>query len=291
VTRRFLVLVNPAAAGGRALKRLPAALAELRRLGAEHRVVQTRGTDHAREEAAAAAYAGETVAALGGDGLVRALAEALRDRKAALAVLPAGRGNDLARVLGIPTAPAEAVRVAVRGGESLLDVAYVGAAPYLGIASLGFDSEANRVANEARLVHGRLVYLYAALRTLASWKSAAFTVVVDGQRHELSGYSVAVANSRAYGGGMLLAPQAELDDGQLDVVAVGHSSKLTFLRKLPRVFRGGHINDPSVRTLRGARIELAADRPFEIYADGDPVGSLPATVSVEPRSLRVIVPR
>jgi diacylglycerol kinase family enzyme len=113
---------------------------------------------------------------------------------------------------------------------------------------------------------------------------------VDGERHELSGYSVAVANSKAYGGGMFMAPQAELDDGKLDVVVTGRASKARFLRSLPLVFKGEHLSEPSVSTFRGERIEVAADRPFDVYADGDPVGSVPATISVSPQCLRVIVP-
>jgi YegS/Rv2252/BmrU family lipid kinase len=285
-----LLLVNPAAAGGRARGLAPAVSAELDRLGAGHRVVETRDTDHAKEEAAAAVEAGETVAALGGDGLLRPVAEVLRGTASALAVIPAGRGNDLARVLGIPTDPMAAAAVATGGHERLIDMAEVNGVPYLGIASFGFDSDANRIANETRLVRGRLVYLYAALRALAAWKPASFTVVVDGERHELSGYSVAVANSKAYGGGMFMAPQAELDDGKLDVVVTGRASKARFLRSLPLVFKGEHLSEPSVSTFRGERIEVAADRPFDIYADGDPVGSVPATISVSPQCLRVIVP-
>jgi len=286
-----LVLVNPAAAGGRALRRLPAVTDELSRLGAAHRVVETTGMEHAREQAGVAVRAGETVAALGGDGFLRPLLDVLKDSDSALAIIPGGRGNDLARVLEIPSAPEDAARVAVQGADRLLDVAYVDDTPYVGIASFGFDSDANRIANDARWVRGNIVYLYAALRALAQWKPARFAVTVDGEKHELEGYSVAVANSRAYGGGMFVAPQAELDDGLLDVVAVGHSSKLAALRGLPGVFRGKHLDDPAVRVFRGARIELAAERPFEIYADGDPIGAVPASVRVEPRCLRVIVPR
>jgi YegS/Rv2252/BmrU family lipid kinase len=291
VSRRFAVLVNPAAAGGRSLERLPATVGELERLGAPHRIVETRDPDHARAEASAAVERGETVAALGGDGMLRPLAEVLRGTDASLAILPAGRGNDLARVLGIPGDPAAAVRVAVEGGERMLDVASVDGTSYLGIASFGFDSDANRIANEARLIRGNVVYLYAALRALAGWRPARFEIVVDGERHALEGYSIAVANSQAYGGGMFIAPQAQLDDGRLDVVATGRSSKLRFLRVLPQVFKGDHLSDPSVSTFTGTTIELAADRPFTIYADGDPIAELPATVRVEARCLRVVVPR
>ena len=91
-------------------------------------------------------------------------------------------------MLGVPTDPAEAARVAVEGEERLLDVANVEGTPFMGIASFGFDSDANRIANEAKLVKGNAVYLYAALRALAAWKAATFTVNVDGERHTMTGY-------------------------------------------------------------------------------------------------------
>ena len=109
-------------------------------------------------------------------------------------------------------------------------------------------------------------------------------------RHELTGYSVAVGNSGAYGGGMYLLPHALLDDGELDVLMSGDTSKLTFLRSLPKVFKGTHLDSPHAHVLRGREIELQSDRPFVIYADGDPIAATPATVTVEPRCLRVIVP-
>jgi diacylglycerol kinase family enzyme len=114
--------------------------------------------------------------------------------------------------------------------------------------------------------------------------------VVDGTAHEVHGWSVAVANSKAYGGGMYIAPNAELDDGQFDVVMGSESSKLTFLRDIRTVFDGSHSKLSYVRTVRGTTVELSADRPFDIYADGDPIGSLPATVRISPRSLNVLVP-
>jgi len=279
------------AGGGRARKRLPAVTAELDRLGAPHRAVETRDVEHACEEARAAAQAGETVAALGGDGFLRPLAGALAGGAGALAILPGGRGNDFARVLGIPKDPAAAVRIAVEGHERMLDVAEVDGVPYIGIASLGFDSEANRIANEAKLIRGNLVYMYAALRAVAGWTPATYGITVDGERREVTGWSVGVANSKAYGGGMYAAPQAVLDDGLLDVVACAKTSKLYFLRKiLPSVVKGTHLDDPHMTVLRGAEISIESDPPFDVYADGDPVGRTPATMRVQRRVLRVIVP-
>jgi YegS/Rv2252/BmrU family lipid kinase len=290
LSRRFALLVNPASAGGKALKALPVVHETLDRLGASHRTVTTRSTEHAAEEAARAAAQGETVAALSGDGLLRPLAGALKGTPSALAVIPCGRGNDLARVLGIPTDPAEAAQLAVDGPEKLLDVAEVDGTPFVGIASFGFDSEANRIANEAKFVRGNAVYLYAALRALAAWKPAAFSVTVDGERHDASGYSVAIGNSKAYGGGMFVLPEAELDDGKLDVLISRDASKIAFLRGVFQTFKAAHVDSPNAQFLRGATIEVSSDRPFVIYGDGDPIGTTPATMRVEQRCLRVIVP-
>jgi YegS/Rv2252/BmrU family lipid kinase len=290
LSRRFALLVNPVSAGGKALEALPAVHAELDRLAAPHRTVTTRSSEHAAQEAARAAAQGEVVAALSGDGMLRPLAGALKNTSGTLAIVPCGRGNDLARVLGIPTDPTEATALAVSGPERLLDVANVDGTPFVGIASFGFDSDANRIANEAKLVKGNAVYLYAALRALAAWKPAALTVTVDGERHEASGYSVAVGNSKAYGGGMLVLPMAELDDGKLDVLISTEASKLTFLRGVLKTFKGAHVGSPHAQFLRGEVIEVSSDRPFVIYGDGDPIGATPATVRVEQRCLRVVAP-
>ena len=288
--RRLALFVNPAAGGGRALEALPRVHAELDRLGATHRTVTTRSIDHAYEEAGQAVAHGETVAALGGDGLLRPLAGALKGTDSALAVIPSGRGNDFARVLGIPTDPAEAARIAVEGSERLLDVANVDGTPFLGIASFGLDSDANRIANEAKFVKGDAVYVYAAVRALAFWKPATFTVKIDGETHQMTGYSVAVGNSKAYGGGMFVFPYAELDDGRLEVLLSKRMSKLRCLLELQRVFKGKHLDSPYLEFLGGEEIEVSTDRPFVIYADGDPIGATPAMLRVERRCLRVIVP-
>jgi YegS/Rv2252/BmrU family lipid kinase len=288
--RPLAVLVNPAAAGGRALKALPTVRAELDRLGAEHRVVETTSADNAREEAAAAAAAGETVVGLGGDGLIGTLAGVLCGADVPLAILPRGRGNDLARVLGIPTDPCEATRVAVEGEERLIDVAEANGKSFVGIASIGFDSDCNRLANETKLVQGDLVYVYSALRVLAGWRHAALHVTVDGQRHEFRGYNAVVANSKAYGGGMYVLPQAELDDGLLEVMVSTEEPKLRFAKGVINTFRGAHVTDPAAHFMRGREIELDADRPFDVYADGDPIASLPVRIRVAERVLRVKVP-
>jgi YegS/Rv2252/BmrU family lipid kinase len=289
-SRPLAVIVNPAAGGGRALKALPAIRAELDRLGADYRVVETTSADHARKEASAAVAAGVKVGALGGDGLIGTLAGDLCGSEVPLAVLPGGRGNDLARVLGIPTDPADAARVAVEGEERPIDVGEANGKTFVGIASAGVDSDANRIANEAKLVKGNLVYLYAAVRALAQWRDATFEVTVDGRHHTFRGCQVVVGNSKAYGGGMYALPHAELDDGLLDVLVTTQKPKLGLLKLTLKSFTGSHVDDPALRFLRGREVEVRADRPFEVYADGDPIAELPAKIRVAERVLRVMVP-
>jgi YegS/Rv2252/BmrU family lipid kinase len=288
--RRLALFANPAAAGGRALTAVPAVEMELTHLGVPYRVVDTTSVEHAREEARTAAADGETVVAVGGDGLVGSLAGALRGGAGPLAIVPSGRGNDFARVLKIPTEPREAARVAVDGSERTVDLGVANGRAFVGIASLGFDSDANRIANEAKLVKGNLVYLYAALRALVGWKHARFRVTVDGREREVVGYSVAVGNSKAYGGGMFVFPHAKLDDGLLDIVTVAQHGKLRWLAAVPKVFKGTHVDSPYGKFETGEVVQVVADRPFTVYADGDPIAELPLEVTVDKASLRVIVP-
>jgi YegS/Rv2252/BmrU family lipid kinase len=285
-----LLLVNPSAGGGKARERLPEAQLALEARGIEHHVVLTRGLEHGREEARAAADAGQTVIVMSGDGLIGQIGGVVADAGGSLAILPGGRGNDLARVLGIPNEIEGAADVIAGGMTREIDVGEVNGKRFLCIASCGFDSDANRIANEARLIRGQLVYLYAALRALVEWKPARFTVTLDGERVEFTGYSVAVANSRAFGGGMFVAPDAELDDGRLDVVWVTQVGKLRYAANLPKVFKGTHVLKPEVVVRRATEVRIEADRPFAVYADGDHLADLPANLRVLPRALRVIAP-
>jgi YegS/Rv2252/BmrU family lipid kinase len=288
--RSHLVLVNPSAGGGRARELLPRLEGALRDHDISHRLVMTTSLDHGIEEAQRAGAAGEVVVVMSGDGLIGQVGGALAGSEARMGIIPGGRGNDLARVLGIATEPEGAVAVIAAGCERRIDVGVVDGKPFLGIASCGFDSDANRIANEARWVKGNLVYLYAALRALIAWKPATFTLDIDGEIHRVTGYTVGAANSKAYGGGMYAAPDAELDDGLLDVATCGDVSKLRFLHGLTKVFKGEHRELLDVREWRVPEARIEADRPFAVYADGDHITDLPATVSVLPGALRMLVP-
>ena len=285
------LIVNPAAGGGRAAAVLPDVEAALAAADVPFHTELTTDLEHARALARAALAAGEPVATLGGDGLVGCVAGVLADTDGVLGVLPGGRGNDFARVLEIPKDPAAACAIIAAGHVRRLDLGDVDGRPFVGIASAGFDSECNRIANETNFVKGNLVYAYSVPRALLEWKPARFELDLDGrERITYSGYSVACANSSAYGGGMYVAPDAKLDDGELDVVMTGRSPRRRFVLDLPKVFKGTHVDSPAVHILRAREIRVSADRPFTMYADGDPIGDLPVTVRVRAAALNVLSP-
>jgi YegS/Rv2252/BmrU family lipid kinase len=283
------LLVNPSAGGGRTRKLLATARAALADGGIDARVVETENTEHGRTEARLATERGERVIVMSGDGLIGQVGGELAETGGVMGVIPGGRGNDFARVVGIPNDVEEAAGIVAGGATREIDVGEANGVRFLCIASCGFDSEANWIANESRM-KGPLVYAYAALRALAAWKPATFTLELDGDTSRVTGYTVAAANGNAYGGGMIAAPEAELDDGLLDVGATGDVGKLRFLRGLTQIFKGEHLETLEVRMWRVPQVRIEADRPFTVYADGDPITELPATISVLPRALTVIVP-
>jgi YegS/Rv2252/BmrU family lipid kinase len=289
--RRLALIVNPVAGGGRPARALPQVQAELRERGFEQRFEYTKSLAHARELALEAAAAGEVAVAFGGDGLIGAVAGALKHSDGVVGVLPGGRGNDLCRVLGIPLKPVAACSVLATGVVRSLDLGEAGGRTFTGIASCGFDSVVNRIANETTIVRGSPVYAYALLRALPGWRAAEFSVTVDGgEVRSFTGYSVAAANSKQFGGGMRLAPNASLTDGLLDVVIIEDMPKLRFLGLAPTVFSGRHLRYHEVSVIRGREVTIEAMEPFTLYADGEAIAELPVTVRVLPAAVQVIVP-
>jgi YegS/Rv2252/BmrU family lipid kinase len=289
--RDVVLIVNPSAGGGRGARALPAVVERLTELGVSATAQSTRDLNHARELAEEAAAAGRVTVTLGGDGLAGCVAGVMREYPGSvMGILPGGRGNDFARANGIPLDPEAACDVIASGIETPMDVGDVDGRTFLGIASLGFDSLANHHANQAPARLGRGVYLYAALRTLTTFHQAMFTLSVDGEPLSYKGWSVAAANSTTYAGGMVIAPNAELHDGRLDLVTIRGSSKLRFLRTLPKVFKGRHVDSPMVDVVRAAEVHVATDHPFTVYADGDPIAVTPCTVRAIPDAIRVLLP-
>jgi YegS/Rv2252/BmrU family lipid kinase len=288
--RPLALLVHPKSGGGRTKALLPKVENELDKRHVVFRVERTRSAEHAVEEALRAADLGEIPVVMSGDGLIGIVGGALAGTGAPLGIVPGGRGNDLARVLDIPSEPAGAAAVLASRHERTIDVGEVNGRRYLGIASVGFDSDCQDIANRTKVVRGRWVYAYSALRALAAWKPARFTLRIGEESLRFTGWSVAAANSGMFGGGMRLAPDASLEDGEFDIVMIGDSGKLHYISNLPKVFKGTHIENEEVRIVRARSLELSASRPFAVYADGEHLTDLPASFRVLPRALSIIAP-
>jgi diacylglycerol kinase (ATP) len=213
---------------------------------------------------------------------------------ATLALLPAGSANDYARTLGMPRGNVRAaVDVIAAGRTARVDTVKVKVADrerhFLNVVGTGFDAAVAGRAEKIPLFRGAGRYVLAIMAELPRFRAATITLDIDGATRELRAMMVAIANGVSYGGGMRVAPTATLDSGQLEVCVVGEVSKPEFLRAFPRVFRGTHVTHPAVTMLSGREVRLSADRTLRLIGDGEWFGELPATVAVDPHSLRVVV--
>lgn len=246
--------------------------------------------------AARTAFArGEGVLACGGDGTVRTLAGLAAETNGLLGIVPLGAGNDFARTLGFDHRdPLAALSALDSGEDAIVDLGRVQTDDtrewFTTVAHSGLDGEVNRWANTVAWTSGTSLYTMAALRTMATYQPTAMRVTADDAEWAGNAWLVAVGNTHCYGGGMAIVPNAELTDGQLDVVIVGDVARVNVLRCFPQMMRGDHLDIEGVTTLRGATVTLDGPRTQDVWASGEWVGPLPATIEVAPRALRVRVP-
>ena len=289
-----VVVANPTAGRGKAGTSIGRVAAQLQALGIDHHIRVTESAQDLEHLARAAAEDGaEIVAVLGGDGSVGAAANGLVGTRTALAILPAGTGDDFAKAIGPSRLEAAARLLAapdIRDVDLLKVTAGAQGRHVINIAGAGFDSEVNETANAMSLrLGGTGTYVAAVLKTLRRFVPASYEIAVDDERITTDAMLVVVGNSRSYGGGMRVLPSARIDDGLLDVCLVHALSAPAFLRAFPRVFRGTHVSHPKVTMRRGRRVSVEANRRIQVYGDGERIGSLPAIFEIEPGMLRLVV--
>lgn len=290
----LVVVANPTAGHGKAGRLIGKVDRLLSGSGLEHEIKVSRSGEHLGQLARQAAERGASlVAALGGDGTVSIVANALLGTDAALAPLPSGTADDFAKAIGMGSID-KAVHQLIEPRVESIDVVRIttGAVQrhYVNVAGAGFDSEVNETANDMRVNLGATgTYLASVLKTLPRFQPARFRVELDDEVFDLHAMLAIVGNGVSYGGGMRVTPEASVVDGVLDVCIVEAMSIPAFLRAFPRVFRGTHVTHPKVRTARSARVRLETDRRVQVYADGERVGPLPAVFEVMPGALPVVV--
>jgi diacylglycerol kinase (ATP) len=285
---RLLLIDNPTAGRGRAGRHIAGAVAYLRVRGAHVDVEASRsGDDLTRLTAAGSASAYDRVVVCGGDGSINLAVRNFDLERGTLGILPLGSGNDFAKVLGLPRKLKAACDVLLDGSVREVDVALANGIRYVGVAGLGFDSEVAAFANaNARLLRGSLVYLYAILRVLPRFRP--IPVRLNGKSEEIM-FAV-VGNSRQYGGGIRIVPDASIDDGLLDLCVVHRTTRFQLLKTLPAAYRGAHVRSSFVELGRAVRYEFQSEDPLEVYADGERLTSTPVRFELAAQKLRVAVP-
>ncbi|RFA22718.1 diacylglycerol kinase family protein [Subtercola boreus] len=294
---RLVVAINPTASFGSTSGAGARVVERLRFDG--HAVTELRATDFRALAAAARAAVADHPDALvvvGGDGMVSLGVNIVGGTSVPLGIVPTGTGNDSARGLGIPfefDASMAALRSAFERGPRTIDLGYLthagGEMWFASALSAGFDARVNERANHMKRPRGASRYTIALLVELLRLRPRRYTLEVDGVRRTVDSVLLAVANNSSIGGGMMIAPDARLDDGLLDLFIVDPISRVRFLRLFPKVFKGTHAGLPIVSLSRVREVTVAVNSgDIVAYADGERVGPLPVTVSVRAGALRVL---
>ncbi|MDO7883335.1 diacylglycerol/lipid kinase family protein [Salinibacterium soli] len=304
MSRRLVVAINPTASFGKGRDVGPAVVQTLRALGHDVTSLQEPDFEQLMESGRrAVASKPDALIVVGGDGMVNLGANLVAKTKVPLGIVPSGTGNDMARGLGIPFDNTEAAiralidalerppRVVDAGRVHFVDDDGAAAERWFAcVLSAGFDAIVNERANHMRRPRGASRYLIALGLELARLRPIHYRLELDGEVLETSGALISVGNNVSLGGGMKVTPDAELDDGLLDVLVVKALSRVSFLRIFPRVFEGTHVTDPRVSIHRAKRVRIEADG-LVAYADGERFGALPIDIEVVPNALRLLETR
>jgi diacylglycerol kinase (ATP) len=285
--------VNPTAGKGRAAGLVARTTERLRAGGASIAILVGKDVDEAKSLARQAVDDGvDAVVALGGDGMVHLALNVVAGTSTPLGIIPAGTGNDLANTLRLPTHDAVAAAGVVvdtlsAGAARPMDAVRVGDKWFGCVLGAGFDSRVNDRANRLSWPRGRMRYNVAILAELGVFKPLPFVIDLDGDRIETDAMLVAVGNAKSYGAGMKVTPDAEVDDGLVDVQILGPVSKPEFLKTFPKVFKGTHVDHPAV-TMRRAKVVSLSSPGVTAYADGEFLADLPITCETVPGAVRIL---
>ena len=289
-----VVVVNPAAGGGKTLKVLPRVHAALKALDVNYHIHLT--TEAGDGRAAAARYAREgasLILAVGGDGTIHEVANGVYDSgiRVPFGVVPAGNGSDFARTVGASKEIEKSIAAACSGRSRTIDAGLATldngtSCIFVNVAGLGFDAlVAERAVRTKFLPGANLPYLAAALQSLFSFKNIETTVLVDGVIIKTKAVFIQIANGMYMGGGYKIAPMADIEDGKLDLALVGDLSKPDLLMNIPKVYTGKHVGHPKCTFKKASSIRVETIQPANLQLDGEIIGPAPVTFQVLPAAL------
>ncbi|MGA8987518.1 diacylglycerol kinase [Aeromicrobium sp.] len=253
--------------------------------------IQGENASAARDQLKQAIDTGlDGVVVVGGDGALHSVLDHVADTDLVFGLIPAGTGNDTARSLGIPVKDTDAaVDLIVAGHVRVVDLARTSEAYVATVIASGFDSKVNERANAMTWPRGNMRYNIAIIKELSSFQPLEFTLTLDGDTIQREAMLVAVGNGPSFGGGLRICEGASLDDGLLDVVVINPVSKARFLRVFPQLYRGTHTSLAEFERHRVREVTLSSPG-IVAYGDGERLGPLPITATVQPGALRVFAP-
>jgi YegS/Rv2252/BmrU family lipid kinase len=289
---KISVIVNALARGGRTRQLFPKIRNWLLESPHEFSFKITQSPDEMRFEILNAPSQGfNAVLLVGGDGTVHQSLPALIGTNLPFGFLPCGRGNDFARNIGASLNLKDNCSLPSHLSFIQSDLPKINHTPFVSVAYVGFDAEVNRLANSGKgFFGGTLGYIVCVLRALKNFKPFEIEMIIDNNNLRERVMMVTIANGPFYGGGMKIAPQADMNDGVLDICIVKEISKWELLRQFPKVFKGTHIFHPKILMSSGRNIKLLSDERRDIFADGEYVGSLPAECTIGNQKIQMISP-
>ncbi|MBB6218071.1 YegS/Rv2252/BmrU family lipid kinase [Anaerosolibacter carboniphilus] len=233
-----------------------------------------------------------TIIAVGGDGTIYEVINGMGLKTAALGIVPSGTGNDLAKTLGIPKSPMKALKIIYGGHKVIIDCGQANGRYFLNVASVGLDAEiVKETENIKKYIKGPSAYAVGVLKTLLHFRNKEILLEIDGIQIKRQIMLVAVANGRYYGGGMKIAPQAEIEDGYFDICIINRISKGKLLRLFPTIFSGEHMKIKEVELIRGKIIKISGIERLMLNVDGDIVGEAPVSIEIYRGGIEVFVPQ
>lgn len=284
------IIFNPAAGDGKAARIFEMIQPYINE--AEIEVVRTEYPGHATLLAQEVKDRQDmTVISLGGDGTHHEVVNGLLpDAQATFGVIPAGTGNDFVRMLRYPDSPVDILPVVLHGPTEYFDVGRLNERYFLTVSGVGFDAEvAGWVNSRTKQGNGTWVFLRGVFRNLLHFRSQPITVSLDGTQRTEKTFMIAVGNTKFYGGGMKISPEASPHDGQFHVIWIGDISPLQVLPLLGKVFKGTHVTHPAVKTFQASHLSIDGPSHLWVHADGEVLGHLPITLETVPQALRVRV--
>ncbi|NOY76761.1 MAG: diacylglycerol kinase family lipid kinase [Calditrichaeota bacterium] len=289
--KRYFVILNPHSGRGKAAKLRPKIEETLRRKNLDFVLVETQGQGHAEKLAREAPPDFDVIVAAGGDGTANEVVNGLMKNPRPMGLIPTGSGNDFARAMAIPFQWQKAIDVLIQNQEKRIDVGWVNGRYFPNGFGVGFDALVVLESSKVTRLRGFLIYLYSVLKSIFFYSSPHLTIHLDN-RHKIEGriFMLTVGNGVSLGGGFLLTPNAQNNDGIFDVCVIHHLSKPQIFWHLPKVFWGGHVKIKPVEMLQAKELVVKSTGPVGGHVDGEIVemDRQEFRVKIFPKALSVI---